>query len=222
MSADLFSLSLYVSLSLFFLSLLRRGRCRRTATKRNLFAWNGRRTSKTAAKLRFWGVDRNPFAPNWRRTSKRCRSQHFRTKWTSKVKNWSKIAILRCPAQPFRTKRMSNVENWGKILIFAILVATLLQETDVERENWGKDTFFFPKIWPVSHETDVEREKHWKTEAKIRFFLLKFEPFRTKQTSNVKSWGKIGFSYQTFNCLARNGCWTSKTVVILWFWSLCG
>ena len=34
-------------LSLFFYSLLRRGRCRRSATKRNPFARNGRWTSKT-------------------------------------------------------------------------------------------------------------------------------------------------------------------------------
>ena len=55
MWADLFPLSLYVSLSLFpfsfflsfFLSFLRRGRRRRTATKRNTFARNGRRASKT-------------------------------------------------------------------------------------------------------------------------------------------------------------------------------
>ena len=40
-------------LSLFFYSLLRRGRCRRSATKRNPFARNGRWTSKTEEKLRW-------------------------------------------------------------------------------------------------------------------------------------------------------------------------
>ena len=39
-------------LSLFFYSLLRRGRCRRSATKPNPFARNGRWTSKTEEKLR--------------------------------------------------------------------------------------------------------------------------------------------------------------------------
>ena len=40
-------------LSLFFYSLLRRGRCRQSATSRNPFARNGRWTSKTEVKLRF-------------------------------------------------------------------------------------------------------------------------------------------------------------------------
>ena len=58
-------------LSLFFLiSLLMRGRCRRSATKRNPFARNGHWTSKTAVKLRFWGVQRNHFVRNERWTSK--------------------------------------------------------------------------------------------------------------------------------------------------------
>ena len=57
------------SRSFFYLS-LKAGRCRRRATKRNPFARNGRWTSKTAVKLRFWGVHRNPFARNGRWTSK--------------------------------------------------------------------------------------------------------------------------------------------------------
>ena len=40
-------------LALLSISLLRRGRCRRSATKRNPFARHGRWTSKTEVKLRF-------------------------------------------------------------------------------------------------------------------------------------------------------------------------
>ena len=52
-SADLHLHTFTSSLALLSFSLLRRGRCRRSATKRNPFARNGRWTSKTAVKLRF-------------------------------------------------------------------------------------------------------------------------------------------------------------------------
>ena len=65
-------------LALLSISLLRRGRCRRSATKRNPFARNGGWTSKTEGKLRFNLVSQ---------------MQPFRTKWRLDVKNCEKIAI---------------------------------------------------------------------------------------------------------------------------------
>ena len=52
-SADLHLHTFTSSVALLSISLLRRGRCRRSATKRNPFARNGRWTSKTEVKLRF-------------------------------------------------------------------------------------------------------------------------------------------------------------------------
>ena len=57
-------------LALLSISLLRRGRCRRSATKRNPFARSGRQTSKTDVKLRFNLAHRNLFARNEPWTSK--------------------------------------------------------------------------------------------------------------------------------------------------------
>ena len=57
------------SLALLLFS-LKAGQCRRSATKRNSFAQNGRWTAKTKEKLRLWGVPDNPFARNGRWTSK--------------------------------------------------------------------------------------------------------------------------------------------------------
>ena len=88
-------------LALLSISLLRRGRCRRSATKRNPFARNGRWTSKTEVKLRFNLVHRNPFARNGR--------------WTSKTEE--KLRFWVSPSQPFRTKWTLDVKNWGKIAI---------------------------------------------------------------------------------------------------------
>ena len=69
-SADLQLHTFRSPLALLSISLLRRGRCRRSATKRNPFARNGRWTSKTGVKLRLYLVHRNPFARNGRWTSK--------------------------------------------------------------------------------------------------------------------------------------------------------
>ena len=57
---------------LLYLSLFRRepGRWQRDATKRNPFARNEVRSSKTEEKLRFQGVRGNPFARNEVRSSK--------------------------------------------------------------------------------------------------------------------------------------------------------
>ena len=66
-------LSLAFSFSrLLYLSLFRRepGQWQRDATKRNPFARNEVRSSKTEVKLRFQGVRRNPFARNEVRSSK--------------------------------------------------------------------------------------------------------------------------------------------------------
>ena len=85
-------------IALLSISLLRRGRCRRSATKRNPFARNGRWTSKTEVNFCKIAILVS-------------RAQPFRTKWTLDVKNWGKIAILVSPSQPFRTKWTLDVKN---------------------------------------------------------------------------------------------------------------
>ena len=76
---------------------------------RNVFARNDVRSSKTKVKLRLSSVGRNVFARNDVRSSiylwgkiatLKCRSQPFRAKWGSIVKNSAKIAFFCCVALP--------------------------------------------------------------------------------------------------------------------------
>ena len=182
---------MYVSLSLFFLSLLRWGRRRRTAKKRNPFArngrrasktevklWfsgadcnhfarNGRRTSKTEVKLWFWGANRNPFARNGRRTSK------------TKVKLWfSNVGVDRFARNGRRTWKTD-----GKNVCFFLKFEPFCTKRTPNLKNWGK-SMFFPKIWTVSHEPDVERQKLRK---KKMIFISKFQLPCANWTLNSKN-----------------------------------
>ena len=116
-------------------------------------------------KMRFWVVRRNHFARNGRRTSKTeeklrffLKLEPFRTKWTSNVKNWSKIAILSSPAQPFRTKWTSNIKNWKIFAIFKFCGDPFARNGRRTSKTEEKLRSLF-QIWTLSHEMDVERQK---------------------------------------------------------------
>ena len=230
MSADLCSLSLSRSLShcmspsrsSFFLSKAGAGPDRQeTQPFRTKWTSNVKNWGKIAIlRCRF-----QPFRTKWTSNVKnwgkiailRCRFQPFRTKWTSNVKNWGKIAILRCRFQLFRAKWTSNVKNCGKIAILRCRFQLFRAKWTSNVKNCGKiaifkfcgDPFarngrgtskteeklrFFSQIWTLSHEMDVERQKLRKNY--VSFY--KFEPFRTKRTSNVKNWGKITLFLSNF------------------------
>ena len=63
-----------------------------------------------------------------------------------------------CPRRPLRTKWTSNVKNWGKIAIL-MSAATITHEMDVERQKLRKYCDFEVSISTLSHEMDVERQK---------------------------------------------------------------
>ena len=111
------------------------GQCQQGVTKRNPFARNEVRSSKTDVKLRFH-PPRQPFCTKWgsivkNRREIANRSQPFRPKLGSIVKNWNEIAIFKCRSQPFRTKWGSIVKNWNEI-------ATIFKcRSQPFRTKWG-------------------------------------------------------------------------------------
>ena len=119
-SCPLALLPLLPSPSFLFLLWRRgRGQCQRDGTKRNPFARNEVRSSKTAVKLWFARSSRATLTHETRFDRQKLRwncdlqgptAHPFRTK-RSITENLGKIAISTCPAQPFRTKRGSIFKN---------------------------------------------------------------------------------------------------------------
>ena len=145
---QIFSLSSFLSLALLFIFLLRGGRCRRSATKRD-----GRSISCTSdvqnlAKIANLRCPPQPFRTKWTlilNAKNRGKiailvgpPQPFRTKWTLDAKNCGKIAILRYPSQPFRTKWTLDVKNCGKIAILVSLPQPVRTKWMLDVKNWCK------------------------------------------------------------------------------------
>ena len=111
-------LSLAFSLSrLLYLSLFRRepGQWQRDATKRNPFARNEVRSSKTEVKLRFQGVRRNPFARN--------------EVWSSKTKE--KLQFQVSAANPFARNEVRSSKT-EETLQFQVSAANPFARNEVD------------------------------------------------------------------------------------------
>ena len=131
-------------------------------------------------------------------------TQHFRTKWTSSVRNWGKIAILRCPPQPFRTKWTSSIKNWGKIAI-------LNSRPQPFRTKWTPNVKNWRKIAILSSPPQPFRTKWTSSVQNWRKIAILSSPPQPFRASNVKNWGKIAIFKFCGDPFARNGRRTSKT-----------
>ena len=180
-------------------TLLRRGRCRRSATKRNPFARNGRWTSKTEEILRVLGPSR---ATLYARNGG----------WTSKTEE--KLRLLLSQSQPFRTKWTLDVKNWGKIATLSPSIATLTHEMDVGRQKLTEEKLYLVNRNPFA------RNGRWtsKTEEKLRLLSVARNPFARNGRWTSKIEEKLRFYLVNRNPFARNGRWTSKIVEKLRFY----
>ena len=146
------------------------------------------------AKLQLWGVNCNLFARNGRRTSKiekknatliivNCNLFARNGRRTSKLR---KIATLRCQLQPFRTKWASNIKNWGKVASsgrdFFLLNFQLnkmkptnpnahtyvtVTDTDVQT-HFAKQRFLFQyKVLKINCRVWSLKDKVWSVECKV-------------------------------------------------------
>ena len=147
-------------------------RCRRSATKRNPFARNGRWTSKTEEKLRFNFVQRNPFARNGRWTSKTeeklrvyfvHRDPFARNgRWTSKTEE---NCDLRCPRATLLHEMDVERRGLRKIASLRWPRQPVRTKWTLKIKNWGK------LRKKVSRRNPFARNGPWtsKTEEKLRF-----------------------------------------------------
>ena len=140
-----FFLSLAFSFSrLLYLSLFKRepGQWQRDATKRNPFARNEVRSSKTEVKLRFQVVPRNPFAQNEVRSSKtevKLRFQvvprnPFARNEVRSSKTAVKVRFPTCPRNPFARNEVRSSKT-GENCDFKSSRATLSHEMRFDRQK---------------------------------------------------------------------------------------
>ena len=124
---------------LLYLSLFRReqGQWQRDATKRNPFARNEVRSSKTEEKLRFQVVPRNPFARNEVRSSK------------------TEVKLRFQVVNPFARNEVRS----SKIAISTGPIATLSHEMRFDRQKLRKNCDFQGPIATLSHEMRFDRQK---------------------------------------------------------------
>ena len=175
------------------------GQCQRDGTKRNPFARNEVRSSKTEGKLRFQLVPRSRATlshetrfdrqiKNWGKIAiSGFPLQTFRTKWGSIAKNWGKSASSSRPAQHFRPKWGSIVKSWGKIAISGFPLQPFRTKWGSIAKNWGKSASSSRPAQPFRTKWG-SIVKNWRN---IAISTCPAQPFRTKRGSIFKNWGKI-------------------------------
>ena len=133
-----------------------------------------------------------------------------------------RIAISSCSAQPFRTKWSSSVKNWGKIAIRGV-PRIFSHEMRVDRQKLRVKLRFqlvprnpFARNEVRASKTEVKlrfqpfRTK-WgsdraKTEVKLRFSSCSAQPFRTKRGSIIKKCVKASVCVLKRLCVKASVC----------------
>ena len=181
---------------LLYLSLFRRepGQWQRDATKRNPFARNEVRSSKTEEKLRFPTC---PRARNEVRSSKTeeklrfptCPRNPFARNEVRSSKTEEKLRFPTCPRNPFARNEVRSSKTEEK-LRFQVVPRNPFARNEVRSSKTQVKLRF--QVVPRNPFARNEVRSS-KTEEKLRF-RVSGEPFRTKWGPIVKNWGKIAIS----------------------------
>ena len=153
-----------LALSFFSISLLKAGagQCQRDGTKRNLFARNEGRSSKTEVKLRFYLCRSNPFARNEGRSSKTeeklrfylCRSNPFARNEGRSSKTAVKLRFYLCRSNPFARNEGRSSKTEVK-LRFYLCWSNPFARNEGDRQKLRKNCDFTCAGATLSHEMRV-------------------------------------------------------------------